>query len=281
MMAPAQSRSVVLPSGVGVDVTLYGTGRPAVVLLAGGASSTTGFFPGLLERLAPRTTVVVHDRPGTGATAAYPGSVGLRAAAADVAAVVRAVTDGPVVVVGQSLGGLLCLQIAADFPDLVRGAVLIDPTPVNAPRVLRSLLPMTTVLARLASLPLLGRAAPAVMTAGAHRAVRGWNLAPTAQAALDRIASDPLPPLADIVRGLPDDAAALWERLQRGGLPEVELDVLTGDRKPAHAVRRAHEELARIAGGRCRTWPGVGHVMHLQVPDAVAEVVLEMVEGLR
>lgn len=281
MTAPVQSRTVTLPAGGTVDVALHGTGQPAVVLLAGGASSTTGFFPGLLEQLAARTTVVVHDRPGTGVTPAYPGSSSLSAGAADVAAVVREVVDGPVVVVGQSLGGLLALQLAADAPDLVRGAVLIDPTPANAPRVLRSLGPATRALAGLSTLPLVGRLAGAVVAAGSRREVRGWDLGPEQQAALARVVADPIPPLADIVRTLPDDAAALWARVQRSGLKGLRLEVLTADRKPTHPVRLAHEELARAADGSSRSWPRVTHVMHLQVPDEIGGVVLDVVEGLR
>ena len=281
MTAPVQSRTVTLPTGVSVDVTVHGAGQPAVVLLAGGASSTTGFFPRVQEQLAGRTAVVVHDRPGTGVTPGYPGSASLSAAAADVVTVVRAVTDGPVVVVGQSLGGLLAVQLAADAPDLVRGVVLVDPTPVNAPRVLRSLGPVTSALSRLSRLPVVGGLAGVAVRFSARQEVRDWTLEPDQRAALDRIAADPIPPLASAVRGLPDDAAALWARIQRDGLPGVRLEVLTADRKPTHAVRLAHEELARAVGGTCRSWPKVTHVMHLQVPDEVVAVTLDVVEGLR
>lgn len=85
----------------------------------------------------------------------------------------------------------------------------------------------------------------------------------------------------DIVRTLPDDAAGLWARVQRSGLPGLRLEVLTADRKPTHPVRLAHEELARAADGSRRSWPRVTHVMHLQVPDDIGAVVLDVVAGLR
>ncbi|GAA1842170.1 alpha/beta hydrolase [Microbacterium koreense] len=70
------------------------------------------------------------DLPGHGDSswredAAYVG----RTLAPDVAAGVRAWTEGPQVLVGQSLGGLTAAAVAAARPDLVRELVVIDITP--------------------------------------------------------------------------------------------------------------------------------------------------------
>ena len=52
-----------------------------------------------------------------------------RVLAPDVAAGIDAWTDGPQVLVGQSLGGLTAAAVAASRPDLVRELVVIDITP--------------------------------------------------------------------------------------------------------------------------------------------------------
>ena len=52
-----------------------------------------------------------------------------RALAPDVAAGIDAWTDGPQLLVGQSLGGLTAAAVAASRPDLVRELVIIDITP--------------------------------------------------------------------------------------------------------------------------------------------------------
>ncbi|WP_181781946.1 alpha/beta fold hydrolase, partial [Pseudonocardia pini] len=106
-------------------------GQP-VVLLPGGAAPCAGFFPGLVEGLVadPGCRVVVHDRPGTGRST-EPG--GLAGATAHLHALVTELGLGPVVVVGQSLGGAVATLWARDHPGDVAGLVLLDPTPINDP----------------------------------------------------------------------------------------------------------------------------------------------------
>ena len=65
----------------------------------------------------------VADRPGTG-LAQDRGAATLPSGAAAAAEVVRSLGAGPAVVVGQSLGGAVALQLATDFPQLVAGLVL-------------------------------------------------------------------------------------------------------------------------------------------------------------
>jgi pimeloyl-ACP methyl ester carboxylesterase len=56
-----------------------------------------------------------------------------RVLAPDVAAGMDVWTDGPQVLVGQSLGGLTAAAVAASRPDLVRELVVVDITPVIDP----------------------------------------------------------------------------------------------------------------------------------------------------
>lgn len=51
-----------------------------------------------------------------------------------VAELIAALCPGPAVVVGHSMGGMVAVQLAHDFPWLVRGLVLVAPTGVTDPR---------------------------------------------------------------------------------------------------------------------------------------------------
>jgi pimeloyl-ACP methyl ester carboxylesterase len=89
-----------------------------------GAAAHSGWW----VRVAPRLTgrrVVVLDLSGHGDSGHrkdYDGSQW----AAEVAAVIGLTSDGPAVVVGHSMGGLVALATAARTPELVSSVVLVD-----------------------------------------------------------------------------------------------------------------------------------------------------------
>ena len=66
---------------------------------------------------------------GIGAASGLPADVSRDAAVADAVFVVEQFRLQPVVVVGQSVGGLTALSLAARWPELVRGLVLVDASP--------------------------------------------------------------------------------------------------------------------------------------------------------
>ncbi|USX53559.1 alpha/beta hydrolase [Lentzea sp. HUAS12] len=250
------------------DVRVHGESGPPVLLLPGGAESCDGFFPGLREGLTATAQVVEHDRPGTG-TSAAEGS--LAGAAAALSSVIERLDRGPVVVVGQSLGGAVGVLLARDHPEQVAGLVLLDPTPINDPRLCATTERMTVVLGRLAAVPGVRRLVASAFRSAALRTARG--LRPDCAAAAERTANLDIAVLARAVRGL----TALSRDLRESDLPRLPAVVVTADRKPGHAVRRAHERLAAALGGEIRSWPGATHGVHLDHPDEVLATVRELV----
>ena len=99
-----------------------GTGAP--VLAIHGITSSSRSWPLLAQELD--RPVVAPDLRGRGRSNRLPGPVGLVAHADDCAALLRAVTDEPVVVAGHSMGGFVAVVLAARHPDLVRALVLVD-----------------------------------------------------------------------------------------------------------------------------------------------------------
>jgi RNA polymerase sigma factor (sigma-70 family) len=92
------------------------------VVLVHGFTQTLAAWGPVGERLAGRWEVVRVDLPGHG------GSGRVRVGFAEAAALVGE-AGGAGVYVGYSLGGRLCLRLALDRPDLVRGLVLVGASP--------------------------------------------------------------------------------------------------------------------------------------------------------
>ncbi|MBN9734963.1 alpha/beta hydrolase [Pseudonocardia sp. P1] len=244
---------------------------PAVLLLPGGAAACEGFFPGMPEGLAddPGCRVIVHDRPGTG-TSTEDGT--LAGAAAHLAALVGELGRGPVVVVGQSLGGAVATLLARDHPEVVAGLVLLDPTPINDPAACARLERVMGVVATVTAVPPVRGLLAGLLRATMARERRRLRLRPDCAAAHERIAGSDIRVLARAVRGL----AALSAGLREADLPRVPSVVVTADRAETDAVHRAHARLADAFGGTLVSWPGSTHNPQLDHPDETLAVVREL-----
>ncbi len=118
-----------MPKLVLNDVVLHydqsGSG-PDVVWLAGGdqrGSSWNDFQTPHFDDAFRNTT---YDARGVGETSSMtPPPWPIELYAADSAALIRAACDPPVFLVGLSMGSLIAQQVALDYPELVRCAVLM------------------------------------------------------------------------------------------------------------------------------------------------------------
>jgi lipase len=99
-----------------------GVGTP--VLAIHGITSSSRSWPFLADEVD--RPVWAPDLRGRGRSSHLPGEVGMAAHAEDCAAVIRAVSDEPVVVVGHSMGGFVAAVLAARHAELVRALVLVD-----------------------------------------------------------------------------------------------------------------------------------------------------------
>lgn len=248
--------------------TVEGDSGPPVLLLAGGASSSHGFFPGLVAAL-PDNRVISLDRPGTG-RAAHLGKASFATGSAAAAEAIRSLGAGPAVVVGQSLGGAQAVHLAVEHPDLVAGLVLVDPTPLDSPGQLRMAKRLLSVMALPGRLPVVGKKLDPLL----FKAM-GGKVAPEAKAALHVMATSAT--LHTTVQALDetlDETAVLVGRVTRLDVPAV---LLTADRKPDHEVRRSHERLAAALGARIVSPAGAIHADHLRDPAGVNVLVRQVV----
>ena len=143
---PAVTRLSVAAGSGAVSVRRWGTEVPDLVLLHGAAlnAHTLDTFA-----LAAKRPLLALDLPGHGESAwRDDAQYGPETLVPAVAEVIREHAKAPVTIVGQSLGGLMAIALAAAHPALVGRLVLVDVTPgmSNATQV-RSFLAGPTVFA--------------------------------------------------------------------------------------------------------------------------------------
>ncbi|GAB3605018.1 alpha/beta hydrolase [Conyzicola nivalis] len=117
-------RAVIDNGGVELAVFDFPSAEPAVVILHGLAGSSREFEQ-TARALAPRRVVLV-DLRGHGDSTRAPADVSRDAFVNDVVKVIESLSDGPVSLVGQSMGGHTAMLVAARHPHLVDRLVLLE-----------------------------------------------------------------------------------------------------------------------------------------------------------
>ncbi len=126
------------------DHSLYisctGTGSPTVVMEAG-YGDTSEVWAEVQPEVATFTRVCVYDRAGLGRSDVV-GERNTRDVVNDLTALIEnCPVEGPIVLVGHSIGGLIAAMIAFEKPEKVAGVVLIDSSHPNQQPRLHSRLP--------------------------------------------------------------------------------------------------------------------------------------------
>lgn len=253
-----------------VATTAGVTGSP-VVLLAGGAASSHGFFPGI-EQALPGHRVISFDRPGTG-KAQDLGTASFSTGSASLASFLKELDKGPAVIVGQSLGGAQAIHFAMEHPSLVAGLVLIDPTPLDAPHQLKLAQRVFGAFSLPGRLPVIGGR----LEQGLWSLLGSKGVVPEAKDAWQVMKSSAS--FAVTVRALAktaEEMAALVGRLKRLDAPVV---LLTAERKPGHEVRASHDRLIAAIGGEIVAPPKAVHAQQLRDPKGVNDLVVKVVNA--
>ncbi|MBA3343272.1 MAG: alpha/beta fold hydrolase [Gemmatimonadaceae bacterium] len=118
------------------DLNVYyeiaGDGEP--LLLIHGLGSCTEDWEAQVSELARSFRVITYDVRGHGRTGKPPGPYSVVQFAADSAGLLEALGIGPVHVVGLSMGGMIAFQMMADYPDIVRSAIIANSGPALVPQ---------------------------------------------------------------------------------------------------------------------------------------------------
>jgi pimeloyl-ACP methyl ester carboxylesterase/CRP-like cAMP-binding protein len=102
-------------------------GRQVAVLIHGWSSSWFATSP-ILDLLSQRFHCIAVDLPGYGDSPPYAERTTIPKYVETLAGLIEQVSDGPVVLVGHSMGGMISITMALQHPILVERMVLLSPT---------------------------------------------------------------------------------------------------------------------------------------------------------
>lgn len=262
-------------AGVRLACCDYGGVGPSVLLLHGLAGHA-GEWAQTASLLTERCRVVAPDARGHGHSERRPEDVSRDAVVLDAAFVVEELGLRPVVVVGQSLGGLTALSLAASKPELVSGLVLVDASPDGGGDEVDDA--VSALAAALGSWPV---PFPSLGDAETFFATRfGEGLAAEAWASGLEETADGWRPRFDVdlmARTMRDALSRpSWEQWERIACPVLVVRAGNGLIEPATAA----EMVARLPGTRLVEIAGAAHDVHLDRPDAWWDALSEFLDAL-
>ncbi|HET9143875.1 alpha/beta hydrolase [Actinophytocola sp.] len=260
-----------------------------VVLVHGLGGSHLNWCP-LAPLLVPHARVLAVDLAGFGLTDPAGRSTTVTANAALLHGFLSGVAGGPVLLVGNSMGGMISILQAAAHPETVSGLVLIDPA---LPPALGAL-PDPLVTAAFASYALPGfgewvvsrtrrRFTADEQVAQVYRLCCGDSgaLSPELVAAAVALVEQRAGAAGLDTAFLAAARSVLWLAGRRWqywrSMRAIQAPVLLlhGEADRLVSVRSARAAAARHRHWELTTFPKVGHVPQLEVPDLVAARILE------
>ncbi len=115
-------------NGINLHHTWEGAPGPALVFV-NGLGTDLRIWDEVVPHFSARCRIVRHDKRGHGLSDAPPGPYNLAYHADDLRALLDGLNIDEAVVVGTSVGGMVAMQFALDYPNRVKGLVLCGTAP--------------------------------------------------------------------------------------------------------------------------------------------------------
>lgn len=235
----------------------------ATVVLVHGMGDHAGTWLRVAPELMPRHRLLIPDLPGHGESAPRgralsDGTLTLADQQAGVEALLDACTEGPVVLVGNSMGGWISMLIARDRPEKVARLVLINSGGLSfEPRA--PLLPETREEAR--------EMVTAVYGSEAGREIPGFFL----DDLIEKVAAGPAPRLAESF----PEADLLDDDLDRIRVPA---EVVWGERDGVFPPDYARRLVVGLPAARYHPLPQCAHSPQTTCPEKLARLLRDLLE---
>jgi pimeloyl-ACP methyl ester carboxylesterase len=247
---------------------------PPIVFIHGTGGSWRLWANNIAE-LARSHRVVAVDLPGFGSSEPMDPPDDMSPYAERVSALLKDVGLGPATVVGHSLGGIVCLHLAANHRDQVHSLVLVDSGGAPVSRFRKVLIAVSLRTMQMAM------AHPALISAafripGLRRTCLGFvvhrpeSIAPEL---LHSVYRDMRAPgvAAAIAAGVKD---AIGERLWRIQLPVL---LLWGERDRVLPVKLGRALASTLTDARLVTFPDTGHCPNIEQPESFNEAISDWI----
>lgn len=252
-------------------------GQGKQLLLLHGAAASLHSFADLMPRLAETYEVIAVDLPGHGFTT--KGSAmrsNLPAVAKDLAALFAREDIRPEAIVGHSAGAAVALELLDNLETAPKRVVALNGAFAEFDGVAGWLFPM---LAKLLALNPFTSVFFAATTTPS-------NVRQLIAATGSELSEDQLKLYYRLIRDRAHVAGALammaqWDLrplIRRLGQIDVPVLMLTGARDKAVSPSVSRDAAARMPNAVWRDLPALGHLMHEERPDVIAQQVLEFLE---
>jgi len=114
-------------NGTGIHYETHGSGAP--ILLTHGVGATSRMWDEQVEEFTDRYRLILWDLPGHGQSKPSKRAITANSLTRDILAILNVVEANRVVLIGLGTGGLMALRFWHEFPERVRGLVLIGTMP--------------------------------------------------------------------------------------------------------------------------------------------------------
>lgn len=266
-----------------IHVVERGRGRPLVLIH--GVTLQAGVWAPLLHLLADRYRVLAVDVRGHGLSRAGRAGFGRKVAAGDVATLLEHFDLHDAVIAGHSMGGMILMEFAGDFPEMLdeRVAAVVFLNTAAYEVVPQPVLPIAKALGRRVRTRYeAGRPVPQrpvgeddlswCLTRLAFGARPSAKAVDQTRRYLEEVPqSTSLPSWIDLIDHDARDA------LRATRTPSM---VLVGSRDLLTPVRSARRIASFLPGCRLEVLPGAGHQLMQERPFEVARLIDEMVAAL-
>lgn len=284
----ARTRTVQMSDGTGLHVSVFGPEDADVtIVLAHGWTLSSDLWIPVVDALSSTgAKVVIYDHRGHGRSDSLAGEVSLHQLGHDLGVVLDEVESaGPAVLVGHSMGGMAIMHLAAQRPELfeqrIQGVVFVstslgelDKLDFGLPTVIAGLIrragpPALSLLERLDASTLRAGKVPAELWLAARRLNFGLGASAIDVDETLRVARQTR------ARAIAAFYAALMQHDGHDGtavLRSVPASVVVGAVDRLTPVSHGRK-IADKVDARMTVVPGAGHMVILEQPTVIAEVV--------